>query len=58
MVRAQTKVRALWGLDCIIDLPIVVEWSWEDQPERVKAPYTKREVTWQYPEYYETRETL
>ena len=38
MGRAQTGVRALRGSDCIIDLTKVAEWSWEDQPQRVKAP--------------------
>ena len=38
MGRAQTGVRALRGSDCRIDLTKVAEWSWEDQPQRVKAP--------------------
>ena len=38
MGRAQTGVRALRGSDCKIDLMKVAEWSWEDQPQRVKAP--------------------
>ena len=37
MGRAQTGVRALRGSDCIIDLLNLAEWSWEDQPESVKA---------------------
>ena len=56
--RAQTGVRALWGSDRIIDSAILVEWFWESQPERVKAPYMKGNLTWRYPEYHETRETL
>ena len=36
--RAQTMVRAPWGSDRIIDSLILAEWSWEDQPERVKVP--------------------
>ena len=35
-----------------------VERFWESLPKRVKAPYTKSEKSWQYPEYIETRETL
>ena len=58
MERAQTRMRAFWGSDRVIDLPIVAEWHWKDQRERVKAPYAKQEVTWRYPEYHETRETL
>ena len=58
MERGQTRVRALWGSDCIIDSLILAEWFWESQPERVKAPYAKEEKTWQYPEYHETRGTL
>ena len=58
MERGQTVVRAQRGSDRIIDSAILVEWFWESQPERVKAPYTKGELTWRYPEYIETRETL
>ena len=58
MERAQTEVRALRGSDCIYDSMKLVERFWEDRPERVKAPYTKVELTEQYPEYHETRETL
>ena len=58
MERAQTEVRALRGSDCIYDYTTVVERSWKDRPERVKAPYTKLKFTEQYPEYHETRETL
>ena len=36
----------------------VVEWFWESQPERVKAPYLKAEESEQDPKYHETRETL
>ena len=36
--RAQTRVRALWGSDRIIDSKVLAEWFWESQPERVKAP--------------------
>ena len=58
MERGQTEVRALRGSDCINDSELLGEWFWESQPERVKAPYLKAEVTWRYPEYHETRETL
>ena len=58
MERGQTRVRALWGSDRIIDSVILVEWFWESQPERVKAPYMKGKQTWRYPEYHETRGTL
>ena len=58
MERGQTGVRALRGSDRIIDSQSLAEWFWESQPERVKAPYLKAEMTWQYPEYHETRETL
>ena len=58
MERGQTRVRALWGSDRIIDSAILVEWFWESQPERVKAPYMKGKQTWRYPEYHETRGTL
>ena len=56
--RAQTGVRAHRGSDCIYDSMILVERSWKDLPERVKAPYTKGKSTEQNPEYHETRETL
>ena len=39
-------------------LTTLAEWSWEDQPKRVKAPYAKEELGQQDPEYHETRETL
>ena len=58
MERAQTGVRAHRGSDCIIDSADLAERSWEDRPERVKAPYVKGKKTRQDPEYYETRETL
>ena len=58
MVRAQTKVRALWGSDCKRDYERLVERSWKDRPERVKAPYMKADRTQQYPEYIKTRGTL
>ena len=58
MEKGQTDVRARRGSDRIIDSMILVEWFWESQPKRVKAPYTKGELTWRYPEYIETRETL
>ena len=58
MERGQTKVRALWGSDRIIDSKLLGEWFWESHPERVKDPYPKNELTWQDPEYHETRETL
>ena len=58
MERGQTRVRALWGSDRIIDSSSLAEWFWESQPERVKAPYAKDKLTERYPEYYETRETL
>ena len=56
--RAQTVVRAPRGSDRIIDLRRIAEWFWESQPERVKAPYAKSEVTWRDPEYIETRGNL
>ena len=56
--RAQTDVRAHRGSDCIYDSMILVERSWKDRPERVKAPYVKVKLTEQNPEYHETRETL
>ena len=58
MERGQTEVRALRGSDRVIDLQLLGEWFWESQPERVKAPYLKVEMTRRYPEYHETRETL
>ena len=58
MERGQTMVRAPWGSDRIIDSLILAERFWESLPERVKAPYMKDELTWRYPEYHETRETL
>ena len=58
MERAQTRMRAFWGSDCIIDSGEIAERSWKDLPERVKAPYAKFQQTRQYPEYCETRETL
>ncbi len=58
MERAQTGVRAHRGSDCIIDSAILTERFWESRPERVKAPYVKGELTWQDPEYIETRGTL
>ena len=36
--RAQTRVRASGGSDCIIDSQILTERSWKDRPQRVKAP--------------------
>ena len=58
MVRAQTEVRALRGSDCTRDYERLMERSWKDRPERVKAPYMKADRTQQYPEYIKTRETL
>ena len=58
MERGQTKMRASWGSDRIIDSMSLAERFWESLPERVKAPYAKDELTWRYPEYIETRETL
>ncbi len=58
MERGQTRVRALWGSDRIIDSVILIEWFWESQPERVKAPYMKGKQTRRDPEYHETRGTL
>ncbi len=58
METAQTKTRAFWGSDRRIDSKVVAEWYWKDQRERVKVPYAKRRLTWRYPEYHETRETL
>ena len=40
------------------DSVTLMEWFWEDQPERVKVPYMKVKQTQQDPEYHETRETL
>ena len=56
--RAQTGVRAHRGSDRIYDSTSLAEWFWESQPERVKAPYAKDELTRRDPEYHETRETL
>ena len=42
----------------MIDSSSLLEWFWESQPERVKAPYRKDKKTRQDPEYHETRETL
>ena len=56
--RAQTMVRAPWGLGPHLVLPILAERYWKDRPKRVKAPYVKDESTEQNPEYHETRETL
>ena len=36
--KAQTRVRAPWGSDRVIDSQRIAEWFWESQPERVKAP--------------------
>ena len=58
MERGQTGMRAFRGSDRIIDSQSLAEWFWESQPERVKVPYAKDRVTWRYPEYHETRETL
>ena len=58
MERGQTKMHASWGSDRIIDSMSLAERFWESLPERVKAPYAKDELTWRYPEYIETRETL
>ena len=58
MERAQTKMRAFWGSDCIIDSGEIAERSWKDLPERVKAPYAKRISSRQDPKYHETRGTL
>ena len=38
MERAQTGMRAFRGSDCINDSLILAEWSWKDQPKRVKVP--------------------
>ena len=51
-------MRALWGLDRRPDPNGLAEWFWESQPERVKAPYAKRDEARRYPEYTGTRETL
>ena len=58
MERGQTGVRALRGSDRVIDSVILVEWFWESQPERVKAPYMKPEDSERDPKYCETRGTL
>ena len=39
--RAQTRMRAFWGSDCIYDLISLTERSWKDRPKRVRAPYPK-----------------
>ena len=36
----------------------LVERFWESRPERVRAPYTKAEVSERDPKYRETRGTL
>ena len=36
--RAQTGMRAFRGSDRKIDSTRVAEWSWKDQPQRVKVP--------------------
>ena len=36
--RAQTRVRAFWGSDRIIDSRDLAELFWESRPERVKVP--------------------
>ena len=38
MERGQTRARAFWGSDRIIDSTILAERFWESLPERVKAP--------------------
>ena len=58
MERGQTVVRARPGSDRIFDSKSLEEWFRERQPKRVKVPYAKVRVTWRYPEYHETRETL
>ena len=58
MERGQTGVRACRGSDRGIDSVSLMERFWESLPKRVKAPYMKDELTWRYPEYHETRETL
>ena len=58
MERGQTGVRACRGSDRGIDSVNLMERFWESLPKRVKAPYMKDELTWRYPEYHETRETL
>ena len=58
MERGQTGVRACRGSDRVIDSEILMERFWESLPQRVKAPYMKGNLTWRYPEYHETRETL
>ena len=58
MERGQTTVLAPWGSDRGIDSSNPAESFWEKLPKRVKAPYAKEEMTWRYPEYIETRETL
>ena len=56
--RAQTRARAFWGSDRIIDSISLAERFWESRPERVKAPYAKARRTEQDPKYRETRGTL
>ena len=58
MDRGQTGVRACRGSDRGLDSVSLMERFWESLPQRVKAPYMKGNLTWRYPEYHETRETL
>ena len=51
-------MRACWGYGQQKLLETIVEWFWESQPERVKAPYVKSDYRQQDPEYHETRGTL
>ena len=58
MEGAQTGMRAFRGYGPQEVTRKIEEWHWESQPQRVKAPYMKGNLTWRYPEYIETRETL
>ncbi len=51
-------MRACWGYGLQKVTSMLVEWFWESQPKRVKAPYTKAGESEQDPKYRETRETL
>ena len=60
-VWANPQVRADEGKVALMRGPLemcIRDRFWESRPERVKAPYMKPEMTWQDPEYHETRETL
>ena len=59
MATGQTEGLRSFGVeDCYTVCQSLVEWYWESQPERVKAPYTKGGGSEQDPEYCGTRGTL